>query len=189
MNSMETSFLLSWIFLKIGATSFGGAYSIWALVRQEFVERAPGMGNLSALSTDQFYNFMEVGQLTPGPNINGVLLIGNHYLGLPGIFLVLLGLLLPSILLMMGYYHLNLKLKNYHSFTLIKKGALAAIIGILIFFLIKLADRIPQSILPETLLFGGLTLISLYLIHFRKFNVIITTLLSGLIFWGYAQIF
>ncbi len=175
------------IFLKIGATSFGGAYSIWALVQNEFMDKGPWADGIEGpLSPDQFYHFMEVGQLTPGPNINGVLLVGNHYLGIPGIFLIFFSLLIPSVLIMIGFYHLNRKLGKSTSFSYFKNGALAAVIGILVFFLIKLGEKVPLDQGWETAFFAGIALIALYFIHFRKFNVIITTLACGSVFWLFS---
>lgn len=190
MSSFWLQLKMSLLFLKIGSVSFGGAYSIWALVRQEFVEKEPQfLASLPPLSPDAFYNFMEVGQLTPGPNINGILLVGEHYLGLSGIFLVFVSLLLPSVVAMVLFYKLNRRLGAHPAFVLFKQGALAAVIGILFFFLIKLGEKIPKESLWETMPFALLAVAALYLIHFRKFNIILTTLLSGTLFWLYSLTF
>jgi len=173
---------------SLGAVSFGGAYSIWALVRREFQVETLGADTarlFPPLDSEALYHFMEIGQLTPGPNINGVLLVGNFYHGLSGMFIVLLGLLLPSVLVIIMLYHLNQRVGLNQYFHHFKVGALAAIIGVLTFFLITLAEQVPRNNWFDTGLFIFQVLAVLYLVHMRKMNAILVTFLSGMMTWSY----
>ena len=188
---MMLSLLLFWLFFKIGWVSFGGAYSVWALVYQVFVEASPSRFGvqLEPLAPELFYQFMEVGQLTPGPTVNGVLLVGHHYDGLVGIGIALLGLLLPSILLIILLYKLNQRWGLSRHFHMFKTGALAAVIGILVFFFVQFGEKIPRTSLWQTLLFIAQILAVLYFIHVRRLNVILVTALSGVLTWAYSYWF
>jgi len=182
------SLVLFLIFLRIGAVSFGGAYSIWALVRREFQVETLGADTarlFPPLHPEALYHYMEIGQLTPGPNINGVLLVGNFYQGLSGMFIVLLGLLLPSVVVIILLYHLNQRVGLNQYFHHFKVGALAAIIGVLTYFLITLAEQVPRSNWFDTGLFIFQVLAVLYLVHMRKMNAILVTFLSGMVTWSY----
>ena len=48
------------------------------------------------LSAEQFTDIYSLGQLSPGPNMNMVTVIGYHVSGIPGAILVLLAFYLPS---------------------------------------------------------------------------------------------
>jgi len=48
------------------------------------------------LSAEQFTDIYSLGQLSPGPNMNMVAVIGYHVSGIPGAILVLLAFYLPS---------------------------------------------------------------------------------------------
>lgn len=186
MAGLINKILLFFIFLKIGAVSFGGSYSIWGMVEQEFVTDSVVARELGGtLSENQFYQFLEIGRMTPGPNINGVMLVGHHYQGVPGIFIVFVGLLLPSVLAIMALFHINRKWGVNKKFAWFKQGALSAAIGILIFFTIKMMGRAPQTHLSQILAFWGIAVFAFVLIHKQKANIILVTLFSGLITWSF----
>ena len=178
--------LLFLLFTKIGAVSFGGAYTIWALIDQEF--SASGnqeilMNQLEPLSEANIQYFMQVAHLTPGPNISGMLLIGNHYFGLGGIGLIFIALLLPSAISIILLYRLNFKLSLRSWFLHFKQGALAAVIGILIYFMFQLSKKIPVENFVLTILFAIQVLVVLYLVRQKKVNGIFVTFGSGLFSW------
>lgn len=179
------------IFLGVGFLSFGGAYSIWGLIHQIFVQPdGKGiLGSLPVLPAESFYSYMEVGQLTPGPNINGVLLVGHYYSGYSGMGIVLMGLLLPSVIAMILLYRLNQKYGLNRFFSLFKAGALAAVIGVLIYLLVKLSVKIPQASTIRTMLFIAQVFVVLYFVHHRRTNVILIAFLSGLLTWAYSYFF
>lgn len=141
------------------------------------------------LSDDLIRSFMQVAHLTPGPNISGVLLIGNHYLGLGGIFLLFVALLIPSGLAMVFMYRLNQKLYTRKWFTHFKAGALAAVVGVLIYFLFYLAKKILVENYALTALFLFQVLFVVFLIRQKKVNSIAVTFGSGIFTWLIYSIF
>ena len=187
MNSLLSKVVLFFIFLKIGTVAFGGAYSIWSMVDQEFVTPTGTVLQHwnKSLSESDLYKYMEVGRMTPGPNINGVLLVGYYFEGLWGILLSLVALLLPSGFAIVGLYHLNRRWKLSRKFSWFKEGALAGVIGVLIFFLVKLLGRTPHENILQIVAFWSIFVISFALIHIQKANIILVTLFSGLVTWSF----
>ncbi len=187
MGHVIKSFVLFLLIFKIGAVSFGGAYSIWALTEQNFVDGNPEI--LSALGEslprEKFNEILEINRLTPGPNINVVLLVGEHYLGVGGVAIAFVALLLPSALAIVGLYKINQRVGFKDEFNSFKLGALAAVTGIFISFIVTTARKIPHETLTEILVFGILTVLLFVLIHFKRVNIVIVTLFGAIMTWGF----
>ena len=89
--SQTTLFLT---FLKMGATLFGSGYVLLAFLNSEFVV------NLGWLTHAQVVDAIAVaGQITPGPVFNSAAFIGYLLGGWPSALLALLGIFLPSFIL------------------------------------------------------------------------------------------
>jgi chromate transport protein ChrA len=183
-HSFWPAILLFFLFLKIGSVSVGGAYTIWAMVDQDFHQKAP-MAQLAPLTTETLSFFMQVAHLTPGPNISGVLLIGDHYLGYGGIFLVFIALLLPSILSIIFLYRINKRLVLKSWFQAFKKGAMAAVIGILLFFVFQLTSHMPRDNWIFSIFFLCQVGLALYLVRIRRVNGVLVAFLCGFLSWGF----
>lgn len=94
-------------FMKIGLFSFGGGYAILAMIRQEVVVKH------TWLSAGQFVDIVAISQMTPGPiAINAATFIGYQKAGLLGAVLCTLGVITPSLLIMLIVTVTYLKLKN-----------------------------------------------------------------------------
>jgi chromate transporter len=88
--SMLTLFL---IFLKIGATVFGGGYVLLAFLREDLVDR------LHWLTESQLLDAIAVGQVTPGPLFTTATFIGYVVGGGTGALLATVAIFLPGFLL------------------------------------------------------------------------------------------
>jgi len=94
-------------FMKIGLFSFGGGYAILAMIRQEVVVKHPW------LSASQFVDIVAISQMTPGPiAINAATFIGYQKAGILGAVLCTLGVITPSLLIMLIVTITYLKLKD-----------------------------------------------------------------------------
>jgi chromate transporter len=81
-------------FLKIGATLFGSGYVLLAYLNSDFVQR------LAWLTKTQILDAIAVaGQITPGPVFNSAAFIGYLLGGWPSAVLAILGIFLPSFIL------------------------------------------------------------------------------------------
>lgn len=78
-------------FLKLGFVAFGGPAAAYGMMRQEFVTRKGWLGE------DDFFDFMGLANLIPGPNaVEMALLIGHHHAGWMGLVLAGVSYIFPS---------------------------------------------------------------------------------------------
>ena len=86
---------LFFIFLKIGAFTFGGGYAMLPLIQEEV--RAQGW-----LTDEELLNFIAVSESTPGPfAVNISTYVGMEAGGLSGAFFATLGVILPSFVILL----------------------------------------------------------------------------------------
>lgn len=81
---------LAWTAFKIGALAFGGGFVIVPLMQ------ADAVGTYHWMSHSQFLNAVALGQLTPGPLVQTVAVVGYAADGLPGALLAGLVAFAPS---------------------------------------------------------------------------------------------
>ena len=92
-------------FCKIGLFSFGGGYAVLAMIQQEVV-------NINArMTASEFADMVAISQMTPGPiAINAATFIGYRQGGIPGSLVCTLGVIFPSIVLMLAITFTYIKL-------------------------------------------------------------------------------
>lgn len=82
-------------FLKIGAVSFGGGYGMISLIRESVL-------SLGWMTESELLSFIAVAESTPGPiAVNIATFIGSSQGGILGAFLATLGVILPSLLIIL----------------------------------------------------------------------------------------
>ncbi|WP_028659898.1 chromate efflux transporter [Nocardioides insulae] len=87
---------LSWTALKVGALSYGGGFVIIPLMQGDAVEQHGWM------SDADFLNAVALGQITPGPVVLTVAVVGYAAAGLLGAVLATAVAFLPSFVLVLG---------------------------------------------------------------------------------------
>jgi chromate transporter len=87
---------LSWVALKVGALSFGGGFVIIPLMQADAVHRYHWMTNA------QFLNAVALGQITPGPVVQTVAVVGYAAAGVGGALLAALIVFAPSFAFILG---------------------------------------------------------------------------------------
>ena len=92
--------LLSYLFftfLKLGATAFGGYMSLVAIVQKQVVEID------KRLKEEDLLDAVSLTAMLPGPMaVNVIAYVGYRLRGIPGALLATLGIILPSLLLVIG---------------------------------------------------------------------------------------
>ncbi|HJX01876.1 MAG TPA: chromate transporter, partial [Candidatus Humimicrobiaceae bacterium] len=99
------------VFFKIGLFSFGGGYGMIPLIEREIVIRG-------WLTGQELVSIISISEMTPGPiAINTATFIGYRIGGVPGAALATIGVVLPSLILILGIYIL---LSKYQQRQIIK---------------------------------------------------------------------
>ncbi|MDT8861486.1 chromate efflux transporter [Alkalihalobacillus sp. MEB130] len=129
--SIPTS--LSLLFLKIGALSFGGAYTVLALLQFDAVD------NYGWLTTEQYIDGLAINELTPGPLIMVAAFVGFAAYGFWGATLATFFIFLPAFLVvLLGAPYFD-KIRENAKLKLYLAGVSAAVVGLIASFLIRLS--------------------------------------------------
>ena len=94
-------------FLKIGLFSFGGGYAMLPLIQREVVTTHKW------IAAKEFIDVVAISQITPGPiSINSATYIGYKTAGIFGSTVATLGVIFPSIIIMVIISKFFIKFKN-----------------------------------------------------------------------------
>jgi chromate transporter len=114
------------VFLKMGATAFGGNVALVAAIRREISEKQKW------ISDEEILDLMIVGNILPGPlATNVVFACGNILRGVAGAFIALFGVLLPSFVLMCFLSWAYFAAGTNEHVTAIMNGILPSVAGII----------------------------------------------------------
>jgi chromate transporter len=157
-------------FMKISIFSFGGGYAILAMIQQEVVV------NNHWLTLAEFQDIVAISQMTPGPiAINAATFIGYKQAGFLGAVVCTLGVILPSMLIMLGISISFIKLKDKEWFKAIFKQLRFLAIGLIAAAAIMIAQGAIGS------LFSYLVFFVVLIINWRyKTNPVLLMLGAGL---------
>ncbi len=124
---------LVWTAFKVGALSYGGGFAIIPLMHSDAVDRYHWMTN------GQFLNAVALGQITPGPVVQTVAVVGFAAFGIAGGLLAALVAFSPSFLfIFIGAHHFD-RIRSNERARAFLDGAGPAAIGAIIGSAIPLA--------------------------------------------------
>ena len=113
-------------FLKIGAVSFGGGYSMISLIREECLSQG-------WLAEDELLNFIAVSESTPGPiAVNMATFVGSSQAGFWGAVLATIGVVFTAFIVMIIIASLIRNLLKYSSVNATLNGIRPAVVAIII---------------------------------------------------------
>ena len=116
---------LFWTFFEIGAVSFGGGYGMISLIREQTV--ANGW-----LTEEQLMNFIAVSESTPGPiAINMATFIGSSQGGFFGSVCATLGVVLPSVIIILLIVALLRRFLQYKAVQGALTGIRPCVVGLI----------------------------------------------------------
>lgn len=131
-------FALAWVAFKVGALSYGGGFVIIPLMQGEAVNHYQWM------TDDQFLNAVALGQITPGPIVHTVAVVGYAAAGLPGGLLAALVAFSPSFaFILFGATHFD-RLRSDANVQGFFNGASPAAIGAILGTAIPLAGALSE---------------------------------------------
>jgi chromate transporter len=117
---------LAGVLLKVGATGFGGAMPMLALVHTEYVQRRRWV------TQEEFDEAVLVGQIMPGPiAVDAVTHMGYRLRGWPGALVSVLAFILPSFLLMLALTLAYLQYGSIPRVAGIFKGLGAGVVAVI----------------------------------------------------------
>jgi chromate transporter len=158
---------LAWVALKVGALSYGGGFVIIPLMQSDAVHRYHWM------TSDQFLNAVALGQVTPGPVVQTVAVVGYAAAGVGGGLLAALIAFSPSFaFILLGASRFD-RLRADADAKSFLNGAGPAAIGAILGTAVPLAGA-----LTETWQYAVLTGAALALFAARR-GVVVTLLVAG----------
>jgi chromate transporter len=160
---------LAWVAFKVGALSYGGGFVIVPLMQGDAV------GHHHWLTGGQFLNAVALGQITPGPVVQTVAVVGYGAAGVGGAFLAALVAFAPSVaFVLLGGPRFDLIRRDARARAFLD-GSGPAAVGAILGVSIPLARA-----LGEGWQYGVLAAAALLLLPLRR-GVVGTLLLAGLI--------
>jgi chromate transporter len=158
---------LAWTALKVGALAFGGGFVIVPLMQSDAV------GTYHWMSHGQFLNAVALGQLTPGPLVQTVAVVGYAAGGLPDALLASLLAFAPSFsFILLGADRFERMLVNERMLTFFA-GAAPSAAGAIVGAAVPLAGALSESWQFAVLAGGAVSLLLL------RRAVVPTLLLAG----------
>lgn len=134
---------LIWLFLRLGATSFGGPAAHIAMMEEEFVHRRQW------LTREKFLHLLGLTQLIPGPNSTEMAIhIGYTRAGWKGFFIAGICFILPAFLLVLGLavlYRKYASLPDFQSFLLGAKSVVISVIALALWRFLKSSFAIQNA--------------------------------------------
>jgi chromate transporter len=119
--------MLAWVFLKIGATSFGGLGPSLAIIERELVDRR------ALLTSAEVAEAVAVTRLLPGSSlIQLASFIGYRLRGWRGSMVASVACILPPAIAMLLLAYLAEGLPSHRAFAAAARGVTAAVVGLLL---------------------------------------------------------
>lgn len=134
---------LFFIWLKIGATSFGGGSATQLLIYRNFVSQRHWM------TPDEFAQDWAIVQFAPGINLIALAVtIGRRFGGAAGVAASVLGMLAPAVAITIAMTALYVQVRNQPAVAGALRGITPALVGLSIAFLWRLL-KVPMLSLKQ----------------------------------------
>jgi len=167
-------FQVTWLFLKTGLLSFGGAYA--SLV---FVQRG-AVAQYHWLSDGQLLDGVALSIATPGPFMLFTAFVGYVASGIPGAVLATFFVFLPSFIFVIAGVHYIEKVRENPAVQAFLAGVSAAVVGVIA---VVSLDLIPEALVDWPTV--GIAVISFLLVALLKRDVALVAIgamLGGIIY-------
>ncbi len=151
----EILFALYWSFLKVGLFTIGGGYAMIPLMEAEII-------NVHGwLSAAEFLDIIAVAEMTPGPiSINAATFIGYTMAGVTGSLIATLGVITPSLVLLLLLSRVLIKLIQNPGADSFLNGLRSALVALILLASFNLGQTAVID-LSTALIFAVLLIASL----------------------------
>ena len=134
-------FSLFLTFLKIGAFTFGGGYAMIPLIEREVAE------DKKWITKDEMLDMVAVAESTPGPiAVNAATFVGYRVGGFFGALLATLGVILPSVLIIIGVSFVLDAVRDSKIVADMFRGIRAGVLALVIKALISMYKQSKKSV-------------------------------------------
>ncbi len=162
-------------FFKIGAFTFGGGYAMIPIIEEEVVNKQ------GWVSKEEFMDMLVVSQSFPGAMaVNCSIFIGYKISGVIGGVVALLGVALPSFLIILLIATLFMQFRHNYYVNLAFKGISAAVPILVLTGVVSLAKGVNRNLRNGIILV--LALLALTLFKINPIIVIVVAAIYGAIF-------
>ena len=142
---------LTRVFLKVGATGFGGAMPMLAMIHSEIVQKR------GWATQEAFDESVMVGQLLPGPiAVDAAVYLGYRIRGLPGAIVSVVTFILPSFLMMLALTIAYLRYGEAPQFTGVFRGLGAAVVALILSAAWRMGKPALKDVRSAALMAGAL---------------------------------
>ncbi len=157
-------------FIRIGLLSFGGGVASLPLMESLFV------GKLGWFTSVQFWDGIAISQLTPGPILIVSAFIGYRMAGFLGSFVATVGMLIPSVLLIILAGKIHNRIRHLIIVRNLTTGFLAGFMGMLGAIIIGQIFRTGMTVTV-----GLLSVAGFVLIRKVKYGILLAALLCFIV--------
>ncbi len=174
---MQNFLLLFYAFIKVGILGYGGGHSIIPFIQVEAVE------NYKWISMEEFTDTLAMANTLPGPiAVKMSFMVGYKTAGLSGAMVCLLGLLLPSLLMMLALTSLYLRYKDLPAVEGLLKGVRPVVFALLVLVTCQIW---PSSIVSwPTALIAAVSLCLMGFFNVHPAMLMVAGAAIGFAFWG-----
>jgi chromate transporter len=159
---------LTRVFLKVGATGFGGAMAMLAMIHAQVVEKRHW------ITQEEFDEAVAIGQILPGPiAVNAVAYMGYRQRGVAGAIVSAGAFILPASVLMLVLSALYLSFGGIPQVSSVFRGLGAAVVAVILSSAYRMGKPHLKDLRTAALM--GLALAALLL----QVNVILLVVLAG----------
>ncbi|BFT71215.1 MULTISPECIES: chromate transporter [Paenibacillus] len=147
-NNFRKLISIFWTFLRISPLTFGGGYAMLPAIHREVVETNGWM------SDDEMTELLAISGAAPGGvGVNVSALVGYHLAGIRGAVAAVIGITLPTFIIVMLLSMVYAILQSYPKMQAIMEGIHAAIVGLIAAAAYKMAK---SSIIDKMTLFTAI---------------------------------
>lgn len=172
MNKLFKMFIS---FFKIGAFTFGGGYAMIPLIEEEVVNKNKW------IEKDEFMDILVISQSFPGAlAINCSTFIGYKLGGVLGGIMAILGVTLPSFLIIILIASVFMQFRDNYYVNLAFKGITAAVPMLVLIGVLSLSKGVKKNL--ENLIIGIVALIALAVFDIHPLIVITVSAIYGIVF-------
>lgn len=170
MSRLLTIFI---VFFKLGAFTFGGGLAMIPIIRREIIDRG-------WIEEDELADYIAVSQVAPGMiAINIAVLVGRHLAGRKGSLVAVLGVALPSLIIITFIAALLRQFADIPLVVYALRGILVVVVILLFTAMIDLGKKAIRNV--WLLLYATIGFSLIYFLNVSSVLIILSAFLLGTI--------